>query len=105
MRVEKRFALGERFMASALVEFFDLFNARKAGLIDNAWVNGAPSHNSVRYVSRYLGVRYRSVSGSSDTAYSHGRKPVNRNQDQTFQPWSGERLGPRSAWPAPVPIA
>ena len=32
-------------MASALVEFFNLFNARNPALIDNAWVNGAPGAN------------------------------------------------------------
>jgi outer membrane receptor for ferrienterochelin and colicin len=41
-RVEKRFRFGERFAASALIEFFNLTNERNPRLIDNSWVSGAP---------------------------------------------------------------
>jgi hypothetical protein len=42
MRVEKRFRFGERFAASALIEFFNMTNEGNPRLIDNSWVSGAP---------------------------------------------------------------
>ena len=42
LRAEKRFRFGERYVASALIEFFNLTNARNPRLIDSFWVNGAP---------------------------------------------------------------
>jgi Carboxypeptidase regulatory-like domain/TonB dependent receptor-like, beta-barrel len=42
MRVEKRFVFAEWYTASAMVEFFNLANARNPQLIDNFFVNGVP---------------------------------------------------------------
>jgi hypothetical protein len=45
LRVEKRFSFGGRYTAAALIEFFNLTNARNPRLIDASWVNGAPGPN------------------------------------------------------------
>lgn len=42
MRVEKKFRFGSRYVVSALIESFNVTNARNPGLIDNAWIGGAP---------------------------------------------------------------
>jgi hypothetical protein len=42
LRAEKRFTFGERYRASALIEFFNLTNAGNPKLIDSFWVNGGP---------------------------------------------------------------
>ncbi len=42
MRVEKRFTFRERYVASALVEFFNLTNQANPKLINTFFVNGAP---------------------------------------------------------------
>jgi hypothetical protein len=42
LRTEKRFRFGERFTASALIEFFNLTNERNPRLIDNAFILGTP---------------------------------------------------------------
>jgi outer membrane receptor for ferrienterochelin and colicin len=45
LRIEKRLTFGRRYTAAALVEFFNLTNARNPRLIDNAWVDNAPGPN------------------------------------------------------------
>ncbi len=42
LRAEKKFTFADRYVASALIEFFNITNAANPKLIDNFWVNGAP---------------------------------------------------------------
>ncbi|HEX2715328.1 MAG TPA: hypothetical protein VHM88_24375 [Candidatus Acidoferrales bacterium] len=42
LRVEKRFKFGERYVASALAEFFNLTNQANPKLINNSFISGAP---------------------------------------------------------------
>lgn len=42
LRIEKKLRFGGRYVASVLVEAFNLTNGRNPRVIDNAWVSGAP---------------------------------------------------------------